>query len=154
MRHREWEARSLRMDSPTLGKHPMKKRILFGTHLLTAILASTVGVLCATQMIPSLRQQYTDDLAMSIHILFDEHGQAREATDLRRRISLQIANSLQLSVDSPGRSEAEFERLKALSSRVIEQDLLRYLEEKDARHNALDRAMYMTGNETTSSMSR
>ncbi|WP_295517126.1 hypothetical protein [uncultured Stenotrophomonas sp.] len=91
---------------------------------------------------------------MSIHILFDEHGQAREATDLRRRISLQIANSLQLSVDSPGRSEAEFERLKALSSRVIEQDLLRYLEEKDARHNALDRAMYMTGNETTSSMSR
>jgi len=132
----------------------MKKFIFFGTHLLTAILSSILGFFYANQMIPSLRQQYTDDLAMSIHTLFDEHGQAREAAALRGRISLQIANSLQLSVDSPGRSEAELERLKALSNRVIEQDLFRYVEQKDARRNALDRAMYMTGNEITSSMSR
>lgn len=142
------------MDSPALGQAAMKNFILFGTHLLTAIVSTILGFSYANQMIPSLRQQHTDDLAMSIHTLFDEHGQAREASELRGRISLQIANSLQLSVDSPGRSEAELERLKALSNRVIEQDLFRYVEQKDARRNALDRAMYMTGNERASSMSR
>ncbi|WP_286075231.1 hypothetical protein [Stenotrophomonas sp. 59] len=122
----------------------MKKWLLLGTHLLIAMISSLLGGLYVIQMFPSLRQQYSNELATSIHLLFNEQGQARDEADLRRRISLDIANSLHLSANSPGRSESELERLRALSRRVLQQDLLRYVEQPDARRNALDGATHLT----------
>ncbi|HDX0835926.1 TPA: hypothetical protein RNS87_000292 [Stenotrophomonas maltophilia] len=122
----------------------MKKWLLLGTHILIAMISSLLGGLYVIQTFPSLRQQYSNELAMSIQLLFDEQGQPRDEADLRRRISLNIANSLHLSARSPGRSETELERLRALSRRVLQQDLLRYVEQSDARRNALDGAVHLT----------
>lgn len=122
----------------------MRKWLLLGSHLLVAMISAVLGGRHVLHMFPSPQQHYYNELAMSVPLLFDEQGQARDEADLRRRVSLRIANSLFLAAYSPGRSAAELKRLQALSHRVTQQDLLRYVEETDARRNALDGAAQLT----------
>ncbi|TFZ46589.1 hypothetical protein E5C33_05175 [Stenotrophomonas maltophilia] len=114
------------------------------THSLVAIAFSLLGAFHITHGLPSLKRQYSDDLAMSIHLLFDEDGEARSPAELQSRISSHIVNMLLLSASSSGKSDAENERLAAISRRVLAQDLLRYIERDDVRHNAV----FVAGNLT------
>ncbi|WP_439450576.1 hypothetical protein [Stenotrophomonas sp. ATs4] len=114
------------------------------THSLVAIAFSLLGAFHITHGLPSLKRQYSDDLAMSIHLLFDEDGEARSQAELQSRISSYIVNMLLLSASSSGKSDAENERLAAISRRVLAQDLLRYIERDDVRHNAV----FVAGNLT------
>ncbi|BBO50693.1 hypothetical protein [Stenotrophomonas maltophilia] len=115
----------------------MKIWLQLGSHSLVAIAFSLLGALHTTHGLPSLKQQYSDDLAMSIHLLFDEDGEARSQTELQSRISSHIVNMLLLSASSSAKSDAENERLAAISKRVLAQDLLRYMERDDVRRNAV-----------------
>jgi hypothetical protein len=115
----------------------MKIWLQLATHSLVAIAFSLLGAFHITHGLPSLKQQYSDDLAMSIHLLFDEDGKARSQTELQSRISSHIVNMLLLSASSSAKSDAENERLAAISRRVLAQDLLRYIERDDVRHNAV-----------------
>ncbi len=115
----------------------MKIWLQLGSHSLVAIAFSLLGAFHITHGLPSLKHQYSDDLAMSIHLLFDEDGEARSQTELQSRISSHIVNMLLLSASSSAKSDAENERLAAISRRVLAQDLLRYIERDDVRHNAV-----------------
>ncbi|PJL06300.1 hypothetical protein B9Y63_03590 [Stenotrophomonas maltophilia] len=114
----------------------MKIWLQLGTHSLVAIVFSLLGAWHITHGLPSLRHQYSDDLAMSIHLLFDEDGEARSQAELQSRISSHIANMLLLSASSPGKSDAKNNRLAEISRRILQQDLLRYIERDEVRRNA------------------
>ncbi|UXB21173.1 hypothetical protein K7566_05515 [Stenotrophomonas maltophilia] len=115
----------------------MKIWLQLGSHSLVAIAFSLLGAFHITHGLPSLKRQYSDDLAMSIHVLFDEDGEARSQAELQSRISSHIVNMLLLSASSSAKSDAENERLATISKRVLAQDLLRYIERDDVRRNAV-----------------
>ncbi|MDH1193740.1 hypothetical protein [Stenotrophomonas sp. GD03958] len=115
----------------------MKIWLQLGTHSLVAVAFSLLGAFHITLGLPSLKRQYSDDLALSIHLLFDEDGQERSQAELQSRVSSHIVNMLLLSAQSQGKSDAENARLAAISQRVLAQDLLRYVERDDVRHNAV-----------------
>jgi len=126
------------MDCPTLRHGRMKSVLLLVGMIAGAAVGTLAGFWLGSWNHPKPIDVFTNELATYISLLHDTDGTPKDLQWTRDALALQMANTLVLAGSHPKSSSipGTEDRLKAIAARILEQNLLVEVKQRDARELA------------------